>query len=145
MVFGKDQPTQYERKSFAAFKPCPSPRQIWAKAERAAQANKHEAALAAIYDEQGIGYVRGFKALPDRNLLWDFRIGTPLGTPTLLIEVHGQIWRKGGHSTGAGITRDCEKLNLAIVNGFRQLSFTPEMIADGRALLWTLEALGLNG
>lgn len=115
-----------------------SPKDLWRKAERAANAGKHEAELARIYDEQGIKYKRQFKAIPSRQFTWDFF----LGGSVYLVEVQGQIWRKGGHNTGAGIMRDCEKACLATIHGYRTLFFTPEHIADGSALLWTLQALG---
>jgi hypothetical protein len=114
------------------------PIDAWRKAERAANAGKHEAELARIYDEQGIKYKRQFKAIPSRQFTWDFF----LGGSVYLVEVQGGIWVKSGHSSGRGISRDAEKANIAAVNGFYTLFFTPEHIADGRALRWTREALG---
>ena len=35
------------------------------------------------------------------------------------IEINGQTWRKGGHSSGKGLQRDYEKNNLAIVQGYQ--------------------------
>jgi hypothetical protein len=117
------------------------PLEEWKKAERAANAGKHEAELARIYDEQGITYARHVKVIAGRKLEWDFLVPDDPGR-CLLVEVQGNIWRKGGHNTGAGIMRDAEKANLATIHGYRTLFFTPEHIADGSALLWTLEALG---
>ena len=57
------------------------------------------------------------------------------------VEVQGGIWGKGGHSTGKGITRDCEKLCLAVVNGWRVLPVTAEQIKDGRAIEWIQKAM----
>jgi very-short-patch-repair endonuclease len=52
----------------------------------------------------------------------------------LLIEVQGGIWIKSGHSTGTGITRDCEKNNFAVQHGWRVLYFTGDMVKSGEAL-----------
>ena len=76
----------------------------------------------------GIEHEREFRAVPGRRFRWDFRV------EDVLIEVQGGIWQKGGHSTGTGITRDCEKANLATINGWRVLLFTGDMVKDGTAL-----------
>lgn len=41
----------------------------------------------------------------------------------ILVEIDGNIWVKGGHSSGAGILRDIAKTNLAAVNGWTLLRF----------------------
>lgn len=57
------------------------------------------------------------------------------GTDKVAVEVQGGIWmHKGGHTTGTGISRDCEKLTEASILGWRVVLVTPEMIEDGRAL-----------
>jgi hypothetical protein len=88
------------------------------------------------------GLTRGiqveFLAIPGRKLRWD--IAWP--ERRLLVEIQGGIWRKGGHSTGTGITRDCEKANLATLAGWRILSVTSAHISSGQALQWIQQALG---
>lgn len=122
----------------------PHPRDVLKKAARQAESQKHNLALARIYDEQGISYRREVQLIADRKFKWDFVIRQANSWPPVAIEVQGQIHRKGGHTTGAGITRDCEKADLASCAGYRTLFFTPEMIADGSALRFTLLALGIN-
>ena len=78
-----------------------------------------------------------FFAIPGRRFRWDFA----WPSKKLLVEVQGAIWVKGGHSTGTGISRDAEKLNLATLAGWRTLILTAEMIKDGRGLKWIQEAL----
>ena len=85
-------------------------------------------------------FTRQFQAISGRKYSWDFA-AVP---ERLLIEIQGQIWHKGGHTTGSGITRDAEKLNLAILSNWRQLTFTAEHIKSGQALTWTLIALGIE-
>ena len=66
-----------------------------------------------------------------------------LGWPdhSLLCEIQGATWVKGGHSTGVGIRRDCEKNNLAVLDGWRVLVFTGDHIKSGQAALWIKQAL----
>jgi len=78
-----------------------------------------------------------FYAIPGRRFRWDFAFPDK----KVLIEVQGAIWVKGGHSTGTGISRDAEKLNLATLAGWRTLIVTADMIKDGRALAWIQEIL----
>ena len=46
----------------------------------------------------------------------------------IAIELNGQIWKKGGHNSGAGLLRDYEKINLAAANGWRVFQLAPEMV-----------------
>lgn len=46
------------------------------------------------------------------------------------IECNGQIWHKGGHSSGKALLRDYEKCNLAQAEGFIIFQLAPEMIND---------------
>ncbi len=73
---------------------------------------------------------REYRACPPRRYRWD------LAYPKtkLLIEVQGGIWHKSGHSTGVGISRDYEKNNIAVANGWRVLYFSSDMVHSGKAL-----------
>ena len=75
-----------------------------------------------------IPFLREVMPIPGRKFRWDFQI------KDLLVEVQGGIWGKGGHSTGKGITRDMNKLNLATLHGFRSMQFSSNHIKDGSAL-----------
>lgn len=44
------------------------------------------------------------------------------------VEISGQIWRKGGHTTGTGIMRDAEKSFHANLLGWVVFTLTPNMI-----------------
>lgn len=81
--------------------------------------------------------VREYRHIPDRlfrlDFAWpDYRIG---------VEVQGQIWSKGGHSSGTGITRDCEKRNLGNLEGWTLLEVTERHITAGTAIEWIRRAL----
>ena len=85
----------------------------------------------------GVEYEREFKAIPGRRYPWDFRIDN------LLIEIQGGTWSRGksGHTSGAGVRRDCEKLNLATLHGWRVLAFTSDMVHDLTALNTVLQII----
>lgn len=45
---------------------------------------------------------------------------------------------------GAGYAKDCEKLNEAVLLGWRVLRVTSDQIFDGRAVRWIQRAMGLS-
>ena len=54
---------------------------------------------------------------------WRFDMAWP--EQRIAVEVHGGIhMARGGHNTAAGITRDCEKGNEALIHGWRCLLYT---------------------
>lgn len=91
-----------------------------------------EERMAGILAEAGIPFTREYKAIPGRKFPWDFAIGADPEQTRLLVEVQGGTWsrQRSGHSTGAGIARDAEKLNLATKAGWKCLLFTSDMIRD---------------
>lgn len=48
----------------------------------------------------------------------------------VLIEINGQIWHIGGHSSGTGLMRDYEKLNFAARHGYVTFQLSREMITE---------------
>ena len=82
-------------------------------------------------DSAGLtGYIREYKAIPGRRFRFDFA----WRKERLLVEINGGTYSKGAHSTGTGINRDYEKGNLAVLNGWRVLSFDTKMVKSGAAL-----------
>ena len=76
-----------------------------------------------------IPFEQQFRAIKDRKFTWDFKVDD------ILIEIQGGVWMdKSGHNTGRGVTRDCEKMNLGVLAGYRLLSFTSDMVNSGEAL-----------
>jgi hypothetical protein len=51
------------------------------------------------------------------------------------VELHGGIWRLSRHTTGAGFTRDREKMNACVEAGIRVLEYTTEHVRSGTAAL----------
>ena len=82
-------------------------------------------------DSAGLtGYVREYQAIPGRRFRFDFA----WRKERLLVEINGGTYSKGAHSTGTGINRDYEKGNLAVLNGWRVLSFDTKQVKSGAAL-----------
>jgi len=91
----------------------------------------------------GIEYDREVKVIEGRRFAFDFRIkGTQV-----LAELQGGTWlpNKTGHSTGTGIKRDCVKLNLAQLAGWKVLHFTSDMVRDGEALATVERMIEVKG
>ena len=66
---------------------------------------------------------------PERK--WRFDLAWP--ELMLAVEIDGGLWIGGRHVQPIGYERDCEKLNEAIVMGWRVLRFTPGMVESGNA------------
>jgi hypothetical protein len=65
----------------------------------------------------------------------DLRIGA---------ECHGGTWTGGRHVTGSGFEADREKMNGALLSGWRVFEFTAGMIEHGQAIEILREAFGLQ-
>lgn len=95
-----------------------------------------EDALAWHLQAAGIEFEREFKAVKGRRYRWDFKV------QDLLIELQGGTYVPNtAHTSGKGIARDCEKVNLAVLAGYRPLLFTAQMVTSGAALKTIEEAL----
>ena len=60
------------------------------------------------------------------------------------LDIQGQIWKKGGHTTGGGISKDCEKYCLAATLGWRVMPMTYPQFNGGQAYGW-LETIFTEG
>lgn len=79
--------------------------------------------------------------MEDRKFLFDFA----WPERKIAVEIQGGIWMgaRGGHTSGAGYKRDCEKQALAAVAGWRVIPVTAEDVKDGQAMIYILDALGI--
>ena len=59
----------------------------------------------------------------------------------LAVEVEGGTWSGGRHVSPVGFRKDCEKYNQAVIDGWRVLRFTSDMIDDGTALATITKAM----
>jgi very-short-patch-repair endonuclease len=102
-----------------------------------------ESELEATYQRdlrlEGItGWRREFYPWTDSKMRFDFAFQSL----RILIELDGMTAHgKGAHSKGAGYTRDCNKANRAIVDGYRVLRFDRPLIMSRVAIQTTLAAI----
>jgi hypothetical protein len=59
----------------------------------------------------------------------------------LAVEVHGGTWSGGRHTRGNGFANDREKMNQAVLLGWRVLEFTGEQVKSGYAIKTIEEAM----
>ena len=62
-------------------------------------------------------------------------------SPKLIVEYDGGTWARMGHSTGAAIDDDNEKLNAAVMHGYYVMRFTKYNVIDGSAIRLITEFL----
>ena len=86
--------------------------------------------------------VREHRFHPPRR--WHFDFAWPAAM--LALEVEGGVHMKQArHTSGVGFTRDCEKYNEALLDGWRVLRVTGEQVSSGAALDWLRRALAAQG
>lgn len=70
---------------------------------------------------------------------WRFDIAWP--EHMLALEIEGGIYGRGRHNRPIGFEKDCEKYNIAILEGWRVLRVTSRQVMEGHALDWVKKAL----
>ena len=88
-----------------------------------------ELLFSAHLDDAGIPYTREYQAVPGRKLRWDFFIA-----PDILVEINGGIWQRSGHTSGRGVQRDYDKINLATLHGYRVFLYSADDVTSNRAI-----------
>ena len=84
------------------------------------------------------GWVPEYRFDALRRFRWDFA----WPSERIAVEVQGGIWRRrGGAHTGTGAVRDCEKLSLGAILGWRVLVVTTDQVRSGQAVGWIQAAL----
>lgn len=63
----------------------------------------------------------------------------------IALEVHGGVFKKSRHTTGAGFTKDREKMNEAQLHGWIVIEVTTEQLTSGEARGLVARALALRG
>ena len=85
-----------------------------------------------------IAYRKQVRLCPPRKYSWDFIVAD------IAIEVNGQTWVKGGHSSGLGIQRDYDKAYECLKAGFRPLSLTSKDVKSGNGVQKVISLLARN-
>ena len=81
-----------------------------------------------------VGNSRGVrKRLKDEGLQ-DWRLDFAWPDIKFGVEIQGGTWRKGAHSTGSGIQRDCTKSQQCAGMGWNIVPVTGDDVRNGKAL-----------
>lgn len=90
-------------------------------------------------------YHKEFKFLDNRKFRFDY---VYLLSESLIkgiaIEFEGGVWSAGRHIRPLGFIKDCEKYNLATVNGYIVLRFTSECLKNPDRIKSIIESTLLN-
>ncbi|MGL4617736.1 MAG: hypothetical protein ACRC11_19720 [Xenococcaceae cyanobacterium] len=91
--------------------------------------SKHELKFDRLWEElfPHIDLETEVKLIPGRRFRFDY----VHFKSKVAIEINGQIWKKGGHSSGKGLKRDYEKSNLAQLQGYCVFQLSEDMIEEG--------------
>ena len=75
---------------------------------------------------------REYKFLKNRRFRFDY------SWPVLkfAVELQGGVFSRGGHVTGKGYTSDREKMNLALLDGWRVMEITSGQVSEGKGIEW---------
>lgn len=90
-----------------------------------------------LYGVQIPPHTREHKFHPTRK--WKFDFAWP--EHKVAVEVDGATWVGGRHTRGAGYRKDCEKLNEAILLGWKVFRVTSDMVKDGTAINTIMQAM----
>lgn len=82
--------------------------------------DKEKTNIELILKSLKIEYVKEYRFHEKRRFRFDYAIPDK----KIAIEYEGLFSAKSGHTTKSGYTKDCEKYNLALVNGWRVLRYT---------------------
>ncbi len=86
-------------------------------------------------------YYKEFKFLHNRRFRFDYvYLLTDSKIKGVAIEFEGGVWSNGRHIRPLGFIRDCEKYNLASLNGYIVLRFTSECLKDANRVKTTIES-----
>ena len=84
-----------------------------------------------------MSYIARHQYLHERD--WRFDFAWPV--KHWAVEVDGGTFSGGRHTRGSGYEADTEKLNEAVLRGWRVLRVTKNQVEDGSAVDWIKRAL----
>ncbi len=76
-----------------------------------------------------------YKFLTNRRFRFDYA----WVTEKFAVEVDGGVFAGGRHTSGKGYTMDCEKMNLALLEGWKVMRVTTGQVSNGKAIEWLNE------
>jgi hypothetical protein len=85
------------------------------------------------YSTLGLGlWKEEYVFLKDRRFRFDFAWPKHM----IAVEIEGGTYVQGRHTTGVGFAKDCEKYNLAALDGWSVYRFPTQMVNDGSAIIF---------
>ena len=104
--------------------------------------SKLELAAANVLKENGITHFVEEHRFCERRWRFDFAFVEE----KIALEIEGGIWKGsvGGHTSGTGYTRDCEKYNTATVMGWKVLRVVKEQVYNDQMINWVRDLLGYS-
>ena len=92
-----------------------------------------ELLLALHLTELGVMFERQYAYVPGRGFRADFGLFLP-GAAVVLVHIDGGVYNRRAHGSISGILADIERQNLATLNGYLALRFTPQQVENGEAI-----------
>ena len=90
-------------------------------------------------------YYKEFKFLHNRKFRFDYLfLLSDSKIKGVAVEFEGGVWSAGRHIRPVGFIRDCEKYNLASLNGYIVLRFTSECLKDPNRIKSIIENTLIN-
>lgn len=90
-------------------------------------------------------YHKEFKFLHNRKFRFDYLfLLSDSKIKGVAVEFEGGVWSAGRHIRPIGFIKDCEKYNLALVNGYVVLRFTSECLKDPNRIKSIIENTLIN-
>ena len=90
-------------------------------------------------------YYKEFKFLHNRKFRFDYLfLLSDSKIKGVAVEFEGGVWSAGRHIRPIGFIKDCEKYNLALVNGYVVLRFTSECLKDPNRIKSIIENTLIN-
>lgn len=93
-------------------------------------------------------HCKAYRLNPEREYVFHpgrrFRFDFAFPSHRLAVEVDGGTWQIGRHQTAVGFAKDCEKFNLATLDGWRVLRYTTDMVKQGTAIEHVMKMLTLR-
>lgn len=90
-------------------------------------------------------YYKEFKFLHNRKFRFDYLfLLSDSKIKGVAVEFEGGVWSAGRHIRPIGFIKDCEKYNLALVNGYVVLRFTSECLKNPEKIKSIIENTLLN-
>ena len=105
--------------------------------------SKLELKVSLLLRSKGIKFKREVLYIKGRRFKLDFEI---IAKEKIGIEINGgQFMKKSGHNSASGLSRDYEKNNLGIINGWKVLQYGTEIVnKNPYKIIEDLKQLGVN-